>query len=77
MLVKAIITEEDSHVFKAGPAQFGYDLKKRPNIKGKLARGEPYKMCNSHVENPHELSGKIALIERGNCMFVDKVNHLN
>ncbi|XP_045195747.2 ER degradation-enhancing alpha-mannosidase-like protein 3 [Mercenaria mercenaria] len=76
MLIKALLSDEDSHLFKAGPAQFGYDLKKRPNIKGKLARGEPYKMCNTQVENPTELSGKIALIERGNCMFVDKARNL-
>jgi mannosidase alpha-like ER degradation enhancer 3 len=62
-------------VFKAGPAQFGYDLKKRPNIRGKLAVGQPYKMCNSQVQNPELLAGKIVLIERGNCMFVDKVKN--
>lgn len=63
-------------VFRAGPAQFGYDLRTRPSIKGKVVIGEPYKMCSGDIVNRQELKGKIVLVERGNCMFIDKVNRL-
>ncbi|KAL3872065.1 hypothetical protein ACJMK2_040022 [Sinanodonta woodiana] len=64
-----------SVVYKAGPAQFGYDLKESPPIIGHLAFAEPYKVC-SPVLNPEDISGRIAILERGDCMFVDKARHL-
>ncbi|KAL4219236.1 ER degradation-enhancing alpha-mannosidase-like protein 3 [Mactra antiquata] len=76
MLIKVIQDSGDNHLYRAGPAQFGYDLKTRPNVRGKLAIGNPYKMCSSEVVNPDELKGKIGIIERGSCMFVDKARHL-
>lgn len=75
MLIKVIQSNGDNHLYKAGPAQFGYDLKTRPNVRGKLAIGNPFKMCHSEVGNPAELKGRIAIIERGSCMFVDKVSN--
>lgn len=42
-------------------------------IKGMVAIARPYRACRE-IENSHELTGHIVLIERGDCMFVDKVN---
>ena len=61
-----------SVVYKAGPAQFGYDLKLKPAITGILQMVEPFKGC-TEITNSERLQGKIALLERGECMFVDKV----
>ncbi len=35
-------------------------------------KAEPFKACQT-IENPDSLKGKIAFIERGECMFIDKV----
>ena len=61
-----------SVVYKAGPAQFGYDLKQKPAITGLLHVLEPFKGCTK-IENGDRISGKIAILERGDCMFIDKV----
>jgi len=76
MLVKVLTPPHDNMVYRAGPAQFGYDLHTRPGVKGKLAIGQPFKMCSSVVENAASLKGRIAIVERGNCMFIDKVQRL-
>ena len=60
-------------IFRAGPAQFGYDLRTRPSVKGQVVVGDPFKMCSGTIENKADVKGKIVLIERGSCMFVDKV----
>lgn len=62
-------------VYRAGPAQFGYDLSKNPPIRGNLAVTRPFKACTD-IENGNEIQGKIAIIERGDCMFVDKARNL-
>ncbi|XP_071111554.1 ER degradation-enhancing alpha-mannosidase-like protein 3 isoform X1 [Haliotis cracherodii] len=61
--------------YRAGPAQFGYDLKVSPPIQGKLAIASPFKAC-SPMASPHTVQGKIVLLERGDCMFVDKARNL-
>ncbi|KAH9500779.1 ER degradation-enhancing alpha-mannosidase-like protein 3 [Bulinus truncatus] len=62
-------------VYRAGPAQFGYDLSKSPPVQGYLALARPFKGC-SDLENGDEVKGKIAIVERGDCMFVDKARNL-
>ncbi|XP_025112194.1 ER degradation-enhancing alpha-mannosidase-like protein 3 isoform X2 [Pomacea canaliculata] len=66
---------KEKHVLRAGPAQFGYDLKTQKPIKGMVAIARPYRACRE-IENSHELTGHIVLIERGDCMFVDKARNL-
>ncbi|XP_067662725.1 ER degradation-enhancing alpha-mannosidase-like protein 3 isoform X1 [Haliotis asinina] len=61
--------------YRAGPAQFGYDLKVSPPIQGQLAIASPFKACSPMV-NPQAVQGKIVLLERGDCMFVDKARNL-
>lgn len=55
----------------AGPAQFGLQLKDGIIVDGKLAIAKPYKACGT-LENAAEVKGKIVLLERGDCLFVDK-----
>eukprot|EP00105_Crassostrea_gigas_P002096 XP_011414505.1 PREDICTED: ER degradation-enhancing alpha-mannosidase-like protein 3 [Crassostrea gigas] len=57
---------------RAGPAQFGYNLKVKPPILGHVAVVQPYDACRP-LQNPRDLEGKIGLLERGSCMFMDKV----
>lgn len=60
-------------VLKAGPAQFGLDLKADIKVMARLAIGKPFRMCKDPINGP-ELRQKIVIIERGDCMFVEKVN---
>lgn len=59
-------------VLKAGPAQFGLDLKDDVKVVAHLAIGKPFRMCRDPV-NEGELRQKIVIIQRGDCMFVEKV----
>lgn len=59
-------------VLKAGPAQFGLDLKDDVKVVARLAIGKPFRMCRDPV-NEEELRQKIVIIQRGDCMFVEKV----
>nr|KAG5703061.1 hypothetical protein BaRGS_016222 [Batillaria attramentaria] len=60
---------------RAGPAQFGYDLKEGSPVSGMLAVARPFKACRE-FDNTHELTGHIVVLERGDCMFVDKARNL-
>ncbi|XP_055897620.1 ER degradation-enhancing alpha-mannosidase-like protein 3 isoform X3 [Biomphalaria glabrata] len=62
-------------IYRAGPAQFGYDLTKSPPVQGYLALAKPLKGC-SDLENGDDIKGKIIIVERGDCMFVDKARNL-
>ena len=42
-------------------------------VSGMLAIARPYQACKE-IENVQELSGHIVILERGECMFVDKVS---
>ncbi|ESP01710.1 hypothetical protein LOTGIDRAFT_139192 [Lottia gigantea] len=76
MFVQMISEPYSSNVYyKAGPAQFGYDLKTLPPIQGKVSIAEPIKACQP-LTNTHRLIGRIAIVERGECMFVDKARNL-
>ena len=61
--------------FKAGPAQFGYNLKSNPPVQGALVKAEPFKACGP-LENAEEMKNKIVIAERGECMFNDKARNI-
>lgn len=61
--------------FKAGPAQFGYNLKTSPPVQGGLVIAEPFKACGP-LANAAEMKNKIVIAERGECMFNDKARHI-
>lgn len=57
--------------YLASIAAFGPQLTSTP-ISGDLVITDPKRACTS-ISNNSEVSGKIAFIERGTCLFVDKV----
>ncbi|XP_053863253.1 ER degradation-enhancing alpha-mannosidase-like protein 3 [Malaclemys terrapin pileata] len=63
-------------VLTAGPAQFGMDLTKQEHgVKGSLVLSEPYQACAA-ISNWKEVQGKMALAQRGECMFATKARNL-
>nr|XP_039269188.1 ER degradation-enhancing alpha-mannosidase-like protein 3 [Styela clava] len=62
-------------VLKAGPAQFGPDLNNVDPVSGPLVYANPYDGCSPLV-NADEIKGKIAITQRGGCMFVIKVKNI-
>ncbi|XP_040574557.1 ER degradation-enhancing alpha-mannosidase-like protein 3 [Lepeophtheirus salmonis] len=59
----------------AGPAQFGKELSNGYKAKGKAVVASPYKACGD-LENGKEFWGKIGIVERGDCMFIEKARLL-
>ncbi|XP_022085237.1 ER degradation-enhancing alpha-mannosidase-like protein 3 isoform X2 [Acanthaster planci] len=55
----------------AGPAQFGLDLTGHGGVPGAVVIVEPFTAC-VEPKNKEALRGKIALVQRGDCMFIDK-----
>ncbi|KAG7488228.1 hypothetical protein MATL_G00030310 [Megalops atlanticus] len=63
-------------VLTAGPAQFGTDLSKsKTGVQGFVAVAEPYSGC-SELTNGDLLAGRIAMLQRGQCMFAEKARHI-
>lgn len=60
----------------AGPAQFGPDLATfDDNFSGYVVKATPIDACVLH-ELEDDLLGHIALVQRGNCMFVEKARNV-
>ncbi|XP_036357879.1 ER degradation-enhancing alpha-mannosidase-like protein 3 isoform X2 [Octopus sinensis] len=66
---------DDVSVLSAGPAQFGYNLKNSSPIQGQLMLAEPYKACTP-LTNTRNIKGNIAILERGECMFIEKATNV-
>jgi len=62
-------TTGDEIALSAGPSHFSPDIV--DPIKSKLVFAKPFHLCTD-LQNKDEVSGKIAIIERGDCTFVDK-----
>lgn len=56
----------------AGPAQFGPELQSSDKISGKVVFTYPPAACTDLL-SADKLAGKIVIIDRGNCMFIEKV----
>lgn len=56
----------------AGPAQFGPELQNFDKITGKVVFTYPSTACDD-LHNVDKLAGKIVIVNRGNCMFIEKV----
>ena len=56
----------------AGPAQFGPELQNFDKITGKVIFTYPPAACTDLL-NADRLAGKIVIMDRGNCMFIEKV----
>lgn len=63
-------------VLTAGPAQFGTDLSKsNTGVRGFVTVAEPYSGCEE-LTNGELVQGRIALLQRGQCMFAEKARHI-
>eukprot|EP00035_Acanthoeca_spectabilis_P006217 m.121951 g.121951 ORF g.121951 m.121951 type:complete len:800 (+) comp13403_c2_seq1:180-2579(+) len=60
-------------VVVAGQASFGTDLEEHDAVfGGSVAVASPFTAC-TELENADDLGHKVVLVQRGDCMFVDKV----
>lgn len=41
-------------------------------VKGRVGVADPLRVCED-VLNPEHIRGRVAIVERGDCMFVEKV----
>lgn len=57
----------------AGPAHFGPRLKDGHKVTGKVEFATPSEACSDLLE-PEKLAGKVVMVVRGNCMFIEKVS---
>ncbi|XP_063228642.1 ER degradation-enhancing alpha-mannosidase-like protein 3 isoform X2 [Bacillus rossius redtenbacheri] len=68
-------SENHDVVITAGPAHFGHELKDSEKVTGRVGVAEPLKACTD-LANAERLRGRIVVVERGDCMFVDKARRL-
>ncbi|KYN16708.1 PREDICTED: ER degradation-enhancing alpha-mannosidase-like protein 3 isoform X1 [Trachymyrmex cornetzi] len=59
----------------AGPAQFGLELQNFDKITGKVIFTYPPAACTDLL-NADRLAGKIVIMDRGNCMFIEKARRI-
>uniref|UniRef100_U5ES93 alpha-1,2-Mannosidase n=1 Tax=Corethrella appendiculata TaxID=1370023 RepID=U5ES93_9DIPT len=59
-------------ILEAGPGHFGPELVGDQSIEQKAVFVKPFRLC-SDLDNSIDVSGKIVVIERGDCTFVSKV----
>ncbi|XP_072766210.1 ER degradation-enhancing alpha-mannosidase-like protein 3 isoform X3 [Anoplolepis gracilipes] len=59
----------------AGPAQFGPELQNFDKITGKVMLSYPPAACTD-LQNTDKLAGKIVIVNRGNCMFIEKARRI-
>ena len=57
----------------AGPAHFSLELRGSNKVTGKVIFANPISACSDFI-NEDKLKGKIVIVNRGNCMFVEKVS---
>ena len=55
-----------------GPAQFGYDLSTQRSVEAELLIMKPFSGCGEISNAEEDVRGKIAVMQRGDCMFVVK-----
>lgn len=67
--------EEHIITVQAGPSHFGVNLRGDQVVKGKTFIVHPFNACNNLLETT-AIKGKIAIVERGDCMFIDKARRI-
>ena len=60
---------------QAGPAQFGKDLKTNA-VSAKVVMANHVRACGGSLQNGDSMWGRIVVVERGDCMFVEKARVL-
>ncbi|EPB69360.1 PA domain protein [Ancylostoma ceylanicum] len=72
-LIPQLEKEAGSPIFYAAPAQYGSDLKDMPVV-GEAVLAEPLRAC-APLMNKDQIRGRIAVVERSDCMFQQKTRH--
>ncbi|XP_043472173.1 ER degradation-enhancing alpha-mannosidase-like protein 3 isoform X2 [Leptopilina heterotoma] len=74
--VKPGIQPAERVTLLAGPAQFGTDLRGNNNkVTGKVVIAQPFSAC-AELNDVDKLKGRIVLVVRGTCMFIEKARRL-
>lgn len=60
---------------RAGPSHFGTELKNGESITASVILAQPFRVC-SDLLNAEKMKGKIIIMERGDCMFVEKARKI-
>ncbi|XP_043203401.1 ER degradation-enhancing alpha-mannosidase-like protein 3 isoform X1 [Amphibalanus amphitrite] len=66
---------DETVTLPAGPAQFGPSLGDIPPVTGMLVEADPLRVCPD-LSHPSRYRGRLVLMERGDCMFVDKARRI-
>jgi len=69
------VGQQEWQEITAGPAQFGRELYQGFSVKGALVLADPITACQV-PDNAKEFWGKIVIVERGECMFIEKARIL-
>lgn len=56
----------------AGPSHFSKELTGEESVSQKIVYAEPFRLCSKLKLSNEEIKGKIMIVERGDCTFVDK-----
>ncbi|BET00321.1 Glycosyl hydrolase family 47 [Nesidiocoris tenuis] len=68
-------SQKKKHTLSAGPAHFGKQLRGNDKITGPIGIANPSNAC-LELSNPEALFGRIAIVQRGSCMFIDKARRI-
>lgn len=60
---------------RAGPSHFGPELKNDQTVKAPVIFAQPFRVC-SELTNGEKVKGRIVIMERGDCMFVEKARKI-
>ncbi|XP_044732219.1 ER degradation-enhancing alpha-mannosidase-like protein 3 [Chrysoperla carnea] len=62
-------------VLSAGPSHFGPELRGQQQVVGQVVLAQPFRACDS-LNDSIEVKNKIVVMERGDCMFVNKARRI-
>ncbi|KAK9500967.1 hypothetical protein O3M35_002118 [Rhynocoris fuscipes] len=63
------------NVLPAGPAHFGKQLREEDTVTARVGVALPLKAC-SPLTNAASVKGRIAIVQRGDCMFIEKARKI-
>lgn len=66
---------ERKMVVRAGPSHFGPELQGDQRVSGPVVFALPFRVC-SELLNSDRVKGRIVIMERGDCMFVEKARKI-
>lgn len=59
-------------ILMAGPSHFSKELTGTESIQRPAVFAEPFRLCTKLKTSVNKIDGKIVIVERGDCTFVDK-----